>query len=96
MGKQYGQLLCTVDIFSKLAGMLTDHCAKEKKDVAALEKKKIEAMYQKLGEDMILGSENQELMPKFLDSYKQMVKDLGGQEKWNALPRRIRKKELPK
>ena len=96
MGKQYGQLLRTVDIFSKLAGMLTDHCAKEKKDVAALEKKKIEAMYQKLGEDVILGSENQELMPKFLDSYKQMVKDLGGQEKWNESPEEDQKERIAK
>jgi hypothetical protein len=96
MGKRYGQLLRTVDIFSKLAGMLTDHCAKEKKDVATLEKKKIEAMYQKLGEDIILGSENQELMPKFLDSYKQMVKDLGGQNKWNGLPEEDKKERIAK
>ena len=85
MGKRYGSIIRTVDVFAKLAGMLTDHCAKEKKDVAALEKRKIQAMYQKLGEDTIFSSTNAELLPNFLAAYNQMVKDYGGQEKWNNL-----------
>ena len=85
LGKCYGNILQTVDLFAKLAGMLTDHCAKEKKDVMALEKKKIGAMYQKLGEDTLVDSTNAEVLPKFLEAYKQMIKDQGGQDKWRTL-----------
>ena len=86
MGKKYGQLAHTVDFFAKLAGMLTDHCAKEKKDVMpVLEQKKIDAMYQKLGEDVVHDSSNAELLPKFLGSYSRMIKDFGGQDKWGTL-----------
>ena len=85
MGKKYGQLARTVDFFAKLAGMLTDHCAKEKKDVMVLEQKKIDAMYQKLGEDVVHDSSNAELLPKFLGSYSRMIKDFGGQDKWGTL-----------
>jgi len=37
LGKQHGSLLCIVDIFAKLVGMMTNHCAKEMKDVCMLE-----------------------------------------------------------
>ena len=85
MGKKYGQLAHTVDFFAKLAGMLTDHCAKEKKDVMVLEQNKIDAMYQKLGEDVVHDSSNAELLPKFLGAYSRMIKDFGGQDKWGTL-----------
>jgi hypothetical protein len=96
MGKQYGHLVHTVDFFAKLAGMLTDHCAKEKKDVAALEKKKIDAMFQKLGEDVVLDSTNAEILPKFLEAYNQTIKDHGGQGKWGALSEEEQKERIAK
>ena len=85
LGKCHGSILHTVDLFAKLSGMLTDHCAKEKKDVAEPEKRKIEAMYQKLGEDTLVDSTNAEVLPKFLEVYDQMIKDQGGQDKWKSL-----------
>ena len=94
LGKKYGQLTRTVDFFAKLAGMMTDHCAKEKKDVMELEKKKIDAMYQKLGEGVVLDSSNANLLPKFLDAHKEMIKTYGGPDKWGTLSENEQKERV--
>jgi len=86
LGKQHGSLLYTVDIFAKLVGMMTDHCAKEKKDVHMLEELKKSAVLQQLGKQKILDSGNQELVPKFYTKYCEVVSKLGGTGAWNALP----------
>jgi hypothetical protein len=86
LGKQHGSLLCTVDIFAKLVGMMTDHCAKEKKDVHMLEELKKSAILQQLGEQKILDSGNQELVPKFYAKYHEIISKLGGTGAWNVLP----------
>jgi hypothetical protein len=86
LGKQHGSFLCTVDIFAKLVGMMTDHCAKEKKDVHMLEELKKSAVLQQLGEQKILDSDNQELVPKFYAKYHEVISNFGGTSTWNALP----------
>jgi len=86
LGKQHGSILHTVNIFAKLVGMMTDHCAKEKKDVHMLEELKIAAIKQQLGEQKILDSDNQELVPKFYAKYCEVISKSGGTHAWNALP----------
>ena len=86
LGKRHGSLLRTVDIFAKLVGMMTDHCAKEKKDAHMLEELKMSAALQQLGEQKILDSDNQELVPKFYAKYHEVVSKSGGTGAWNALP----------
>jgi len=66
--------------------MMTDHCAKEKKDVHMLEELKIAAVKQQLGEQKILDSDNQELVSKFYVKYLGVVSKSGGTHAWNALP----------
>src|SRR5579859_293401 len=85
LAKRTGCLLQVMEIFIKLAGMITDHCSKEKKDAHFLEKEKMSATYQSLGENEILNKMNQELLPHFLESRKKMIKATGGNSKWNAL-----------
>ena len=85
-----GHMLRLVDIFVKLLGMHTDHCAKEKKDYKLLKKKKEAAVHQVLGEKEILEKSNDELVPSFLEANKQMIEDAGGQAKWDALPEKER------
>lgn len=65
--------------------MHTDHCAKEKKDVEALKKKKEDAVHQILGEKCIVNSKEQELLPHFIQAHNKMVKKLGGEATWNLL-----------
>ena len=84
-----GHMLRLVDIFVKLLGMHTDHCAKEKKDYKLLKKKEA-AVHQVLGEKEILEKSNDELVPSFLEANKQMIEDAGGQAKWDALPEKER------
>src|ERR1700722_8827987 len=86
LGKRSGHLLRTVDIFVKLAGMHSDHCAKEKKDALLMQKEKMQATYQTLGEDEILEKSNQELLPYFVEANKDMIRAAGGQLKWDQLP----------
>jgi len=86
LGKQHGSLLCTVDIFAKLVGMMTDHRAKEKKDVCMLQELKKSAVLQQLGEQKILDSGNQELVLKCYTKYHEVISKLGGTGAWNALP----------
>jgi len=89
LGKQHGSLLCIVNIFAKLVGMMTDHCAKEKKDVHILEELKTSAVLQQLGEQKILDSDNQELVLKFYAKYHEVISKFGGTGAWNTLPLEI-------
>ena len=79
-------LLRVVDIFVKLTGIHSDHCAKEKKDARLLEKEKTAAVYQSLGEDAILGKSNEELLRAFIKARSSMIEAAGGTEQWEALP----------
>ena len=85
LGKQENSFLRVIEIFKKLHGIHSDHCAKEKKDAVLLKKQKMQAVYQDLGEDQILDMSNQELLPTFLKAKEKMIKSLGGQDKWAAL-----------
>lgn len=80
-GKRHGGVLRVVSILIKLVGMLTDHCAKEKKDAVALEKKKLEAVFQSLGEDEFLEYSKEELLEHFLLANNEMIAKIGGQDK---------------
>ena len=73
---------------------MTDYCAKEKKDVAALEDLKKEAILQKLEEDKILDASSEDLLSIFLDAHKGMIQKLGGKAKWNQLPEYEQKEYL--
>jgi len=85
LGKQENSFLRVIEIFKKLHGIHSDHCAKEKKDAELLKKLKMQAVYQDLGEDQILDMTNQELLPTFLKAKEKMIKSLGGQDKWAVL-----------
>jgi hypothetical protein len=85
LAKRTNNLLQTIDIFIKLRGMHSDHCAKEKKDVQMMEKEKLLATYQSLGEDKILEESNEELLPHFLQAKKDMILAAGGNSKWQNL-----------
>jgi len=92
LGKRSSHLLRTIDIFLKLRAMHSDHCAKEKKDVRLLEKEKLLATYQSLGEEEILDKSNQELLPHFMDAQNQMIQSVGGEAKWSALSETVKAK----
>jgi hypothetical protein len=86
--------LRVVDIFVKLVGAHSDHCSKEKKDVRLLQKKKLDAVYQTLGENEIQEQSKEDLMPEFLSSYYKMVANAGGQEVWENLPETQKNEKL--
>jgi len=73
---------------------MTDHCAKEKKDVVALGDLKKEAILQQLGEDKMLDTSSEDLLPIFLDAHKEMIKNLGEKQKWNQLSEYEQKESL--
>ena len=83
LGKRTGPLLQVVDIFVKLAGMHSDHCAKEKKDFRMMEKEKELATYQSLGKKEM--AENEDLLSHFSRAQAQMIKAAGGKKKWEKL-----------
>jgi len=85
LGQCTSHLLQTMDIFIKLTGMHSDHCAKEKKDAQLLEKEKTRATYQSLGEKEILEKSNEELLPHIIEARKEMIKTIGGDGKWKSL-----------
>jgi len=74
-----------VDIFKKLAGMNSDHCSKERKDAQLLEKEKMQAIYQTVGEDAFQESTNEELLPVLMEARSKMIEAVGGTAKWKAL-----------
>jgi hypothetical protein len=94
LGKCSDALLRVVDIFVKLVGAHSDHCSKEKKDVRLLQKKKLDAVYQTLGENEIQEQSKEDLMPEFLSSYYKMVANAGGQEVWEKLPETQKNEKL--
>ena len=85
LGNRTGHLLRTIDIFVKLRGMHSDHCAKEKKDVKLLSEEKLLATYKSLGEDEVVEKSNKELLPYFMEARKKMVQAAGGDLKWESL-----------
>ncbi|KAF8804815.1 hypothetical protein BYT27DRAFT_7234469 [Phlegmacium glaucopus] len=86
LAKEQSSFTCLINVYSKLAGMHADHCAKEKKDYYELMgKKKTEAVHQVLGKRRIIDDTNEELMPFFLSAHKEMVEKAGGEADWNNL-----------
>lgn len=76
--------------------MMTDHCRKKKMDVHTLEELKNSVVLQQLGEQKILDSSNQELVPKFYAKYYHVVSKLGGTDTCNALPLEAQQAHLAK
>ncbi|KAF8801495.1 hypothetical protein BYT27DRAFT_7235736 [Phlegmacium glaucopus] len=85
LAKEQSSFTCLINVYSKLAGMHADHCAKEKKDYELMGKKKTEAVHQVLGKRRIIDDTNEELMPFFLSAHKEMVEKAGGEADWNNL-----------
>jgi hypothetical protein len=54
-----------------------------------LEKEKLQAIYQSLGEDEILDKSNQELLPFFMEARETMIKAAGGKPKWKNLSQTV-------
>ena len=89
-GKRQGNLLRVVDILIKLAGMHSDHCAKEKKDAHLIEILKADAIDQVLGEKKMLEKTEAELRLLLEAAENQMIKDAGGRMKWDKLSPEIK------
>ncbi|KAF8815045.1 hypothetical protein BYT27DRAFT_7316373, partial [Phlegmacium glaucopus] len=85
LAKEQSSFTRLINVYSKLAGMHADHCAKEKKDYDLMGKKKTEAVHQVLGKRRIIDDTNEELMPFFLSGHKEMVEKAGGEDDWNNL-----------
>ncbi|KAF8800550.1 hypothetical protein BYT27DRAFT_7262712 [Phlegmacium glaucopus] len=85
LAKEQSSFTRLINVYSKLAGMHADHCAKEKKDYDLMGKKKTEAVHQVLGKRRIIDDTNEELMPFFLSAHKEMVEKAGGEADWNNL-----------
>ncbi|KAF8802813.1 hypothetical protein BYT27DRAFT_7260748 [Phlegmacium glaucopus] len=87
LAKEQSSFTHLINVYSKLAGMHADHCAKEKKDYDLMGKKKTEAVHQVLGKRRIIDDTNEELMPFFLSAHKEMVEKAGGEaaSDWNNL-----------
>ena len=96
LGKHYGTILQMVDIFAKLTGMMSDHCAKEKKDATKLEELKLEAVFQKLGEKEVLEKSTADLVPAFLKAYENLVDKNGGKHKWETLSESNQREQMYK
>jgi hypothetical protein len=76
--------------------MITDHCAKEKKNVHMLKELKKSAVLQQLGKQKILDSDNQELVPKFYAKYHEVISNFGETSTWNTLPLKTQYAHLAK
>ncbi|KAF8808386.1 hypothetical protein BYT27DRAFT_7232639 [Phlegmacium glaucopus] len=85
LAKEQSSFTHLINVYSKLAGMHADHCAKEKKDYDLMGKKKTEAVHQVLGKRRIIDDTNDKLMPLFLSAHKEMVEKAGGEADWNNL-----------
>jgi len=84
-GKRTGGFLRIIDLLVKLAGMHSDHCAKEKKDAHLMEALKGAAIDQVLGEEAMLDKTTSEIQEIFDKGEKAMIKKAGGKSKWSAL-----------
>ena len=62
LSQEKNSFTCLINVYSKLAGMHSDHCAKEKKDYELMGKKKTEAVHQVLGKKRIIDDPNEELI----------------------------------
>ena len=85
LGKCSENFLKFIDLMIKLAGMNTDHCAKEKKDACLLKNMKAWAVEQHL-EEKILDMPLEEVIKYFKKAEEKMIKKAGGQLKWMSLP----------
>ncbi|KAF9476975.1 hypothetical protein BDN70DRAFT_811358 [Pholiota conissans] len=86
LGKRSCGLLSFVNLLIKLMGMNTDHCSKEKKDARMLEELKAWAVDQHLGEEKMLDMSVADTAKYFRVAEEKMIKKVGGQQKWAALP----------
>jgi len=85
LGKRQGSLVKFVQLLTKLVGMNSDHCAKEKKDARLLEELKHWAVDQSLGEDAMLELTLPEINALFEKGKEDMIKAAGGKPKWEKL-----------
>lgn len=79
-----------IELLTKLVGMNSDHCAKEKKDARMLEELKIWALEQSFGEKTLRRLKPHEVDEIFEKANKTMVKRAGGKKKWEALSEEIK------
>jgi hypothetical protein len=85
LAKREGIELRFIRLLTKLVGMNSDHCAKEKKDARMLEELKNWAVEQSLGEDAIFELTTQQIDGLFEKAEKEMIKNAGGKKKWDKL-----------
>ncbi|KDR70414.1 hypothetical protein GALMADRAFT_214510 [Galerina marginata CBS 339.88] len=74
-----------VETYTRVVGMHSDHCAKEKKDWELMKQKKIHAVHHLLGEKRVLNDSNDDLVPYFLAANDEMVEKAGGKASWEML-----------
>jgi len=85
LAKREGVELKFIRLLTKLVGINSDHCAKEKKDACMLEELKNWMVEQSLGEDTIFELTIQQLDELFEKAQKEMIKSAGGKKKWDNL-----------
>jgi len=81
LAKHEGVELKFICLLTKLLGINSDHCAKEKKDARMLEELKNWAVEQSLGEDAIFELTTQQIDGLFEKAQKEMIKSAGGKKK---------------
>ena len=74
-----------IEVYTKIVGMHSDHCAKEKKDWELMKQKKTHAVHHILGENRVLNDLTAELVPHFLVANEEMIKKAGGKDSWDKL-----------
>lgn len=85
LAKREGVELRFIRLLTKLVGMNSDHCAKEKKDARMLQELKNWAVEQSLGEDAIFELTTWQIDELFEKAQKEMIKNAGGKKKWDNL-----------
>ena len=85
LAKREGIELKFIRLLTKLVGMNSDHCAKEKKDARMLEELKNWAVEQSLGEDAIFELTPQQIDGLFEKAQKEIIRNAGGKKKWEKL-----------
>lgn len=74
-----------IEVYTKVVGMHSDHCGKERKNWELMKQKKIHAVHHVLGEKQVLNDSTGELLPYFLAADKKMIEKAGGEDSWNKL-----------
>lgn len=74
-----------IETYTKIVGMHSDHCAKEKKDAEFMHQKKIHAVHHTLGEKRILDDSTDSLVPHFMAANDEMIEKAGGKAAWDKL-----------